>query len=257
MIQKFGSSFAVSAAGAAVALGLLLSTAAPVASAAGLTEPQIQSILSLLSSFGAEGSVISNVDASLHGRPMMPPMHMGSTTMPHIGSTTNDRDDHQGKDDRKDTPPFGMPGMGSTTASTTMWHAGSNDGHNWNDGRPSMMWTTTASSSMPCPNITMTLSEGNNDTNTGGQVKQLQRFLTQHLNLQDNIVTGFFGPKTAEHLKEFQGEQGLDQAGRVGGLTRAALAHMCGGLGHMMDNHGNGGHGDDHASTTASTTVNH
>jgi peptidoglycan hydrolase-like protein with peptidoglycan-binding domain len=82
-----------------------------------------------------------------------------------------------------------------------------------------------------CVNITATLAQGSTDATTGGQVKQLQQFLTQHLNLQDNIVTGFFGPKTAQHLKEFQAEQGLDRAGRVGGLTRAALARMCNGAG--------------------------
>lgn len=39
----------------------------PRAQAASLTEPQIQAIIGLLSSFGADQSVIDNVNASLHG----------------------------------------------------------------------------------------------------------------------------------------------------------------------------------------------
>lgn len=56
---------------AAVAAGLAMATSmlslAPMAQAAALTSAQIQSILSLLSSFGASSTVIANVQASLTG----------------------------------------------------------------------------------------------------------------------------------------------------------------------------------------------
>lgn len=56
---------------AAVATGLAMATSmlslAPVAHAASLTDSQIQSILSLLTSFGADSSTIANVQASLTG----------------------------------------------------------------------------------------------------------------------------------------------------------------------------------------------
>ena len=51
--------------GAVLSLGIILSPA--ITSAAGLTNTQIQSILALLSSFGADQSVINNVQASLTG----------------------------------------------------------------------------------------------------------------------------------------------------------------------------------------------
>src|SRR6185369_10393755 len=56
---------------AAVATGLAMATSmlslAPMAHAAALTSSQVQSILSLLSSFGADSSTIANVQASLTG----------------------------------------------------------------------------------------------------------------------------------------------------------------------------------------------
>lgn len=51
--------------GAALSLGMLSSPA--LASAAGLTSAQVQSILSLLSAFGADQSVITNVQTALNG----------------------------------------------------------------------------------------------------------------------------------------------------------------------------------------------
>lgn len=52
----------------ALAFVLLTTFAFPISSHAALTESQIQSILGLLSSFGAEQSVITNVNASLRGQ---------------------------------------------------------------------------------------------------------------------------------------------------------------------------------------------
>jgi len=58
---------------AAVATGLAMATSmlsvAPMAHAASLTDAQVQSILSLLSSFGADSATIANVQAALTGAP--------------------------------------------------------------------------------------------------------------------------------------------------------------------------------------------
>lgn len=55
--------------GAAVlSLGMFVALLAPMSASAALSEAQIQSILSLLTSFGADASTISNVDASLRGQ---------------------------------------------------------------------------------------------------------------------------------------------------------------------------------------------
>jgi len=56
------------ATGVAVALALMGAAAIAPAQAAGLTQTQIQSILSLLQSFGADSATISNVNAALNGQ---------------------------------------------------------------------------------------------------------------------------------------------------------------------------------------------
>ncbi|XKT75380.1 MAG: hypothetical protein ACJKSS_01160 [Patescibacteria group bacterium UBA2103] len=50
-----------------LSVGMLFALVAPMSAHAALTEAQIQSILSLLNSFGADAATISNVDASLRG----------------------------------------------------------------------------------------------------------------------------------------------------------------------------------------------
>tara|TARA_B100000508_G_scaffold60333_2_gene47538 strand:+ start:81683 stop:85054 length:3372 start_codon:yes stop_codon:yes gene_type:complete len=55
--------------GAAIlSVGMFVALVAPMSAHAALSEAQIQSILSLLTSFGADASTISNVDASLRGQ---------------------------------------------------------------------------------------------------------------------------------------------------------------------------------------------
>src|ERR1043166_6441249 len=56
------------AVGVAVAITLMGAAAVAPAQAAGLSAAQIQSILSLLSSFGADSATIANVNAALHGQ---------------------------------------------------------------------------------------------------------------------------------------------------------------------------------------------
>src|SRR3990167_7095903 len=69
---------------AAVATGLAMATSmlslAPVAHAATLTDAQVQSILSLLSSFGASSDTIANVQAALTGQPTTGGTTGGTTT---------------------------------------------------------------------------------------------------------------------------------------------------------------------------------
>jgi len=65
-------------AGVALASVLMLGAAMPVRAAA-LSQAQIQSILSLLSSFGADQSTINNVSASLNGQPTTVTTTTGTT----------------------------------------------------------------------------------------------------------------------------------------------------------------------------------
>ena len=69
---------------AAVATGLAMATSmlslAPMAHAASLSSAQVQSILSLLSSFGADSATIANVQAALTGQPSTGGSTSGSTT---------------------------------------------------------------------------------------------------------------------------------------------------------------------------------
>jgi hypothetical protein len=81
---------------AAVATGLAMATSmlslAPIAHAAALTSSQVQSILSLLSSFGADSNTIANVQASLTGGTPSSTTSGSSTTTTGSSSYTFTRD---------------------------------------------------------------------------------------------------------------------------------------------------------------------
>lgn len=82
-----------------------------------------------------------------------------------------------------------------------------------------------------CPNLTRTLQRGSTDARTGGQVTELQLFLANYYDLDENAsVSGHFGAVTARNVIRFQKEMGLPALGIAGGLTRAAIARACGGL---------------------------
>lgn len=81
-------------------------------------------------------------------------------------------------------------------------------------------------SSVSCPKLTAFLAVGSK----GAEVSALQEFLTAHLNLQEDIITGYFGPKTIAYVKQFQAKRGIEQVGQVGKLTREAIARTCGTL---------------------------
>src|SRR5581483_11583878 len=67
-ITQSSTRFVAVAAGIALALSLVLAPGFAPAQAAGLTAAQIQSILSLLQSFGADQATINNVNAALNGQ---------------------------------------------------------------------------------------------------------------------------------------------------------------------------------------------
>ncbi|MBX4200391.1 IPT/TIG domain-containing protein [Candidatus Parcubacteria bacterium] len=77
-----------------------------------------------------------------------------------------------------------------------------------------------------CPTLTQDLYVGVRDSSPGGQVTQLQTFLN---NKYGQPVTGYFGTVTRYNVVRFQAEVGLPQVGRVGPLTRASIAKVCGG----------------------------
>lgn len=87
----------------------------------------------------------------------------------------------------------------------------------------------TPTPSYACPQLTYNLYRGLNDYRTGGQVSQLQQFLSARGYSQ--LVTGYFGSMTYANVAQFQREQGVYPiTGGVGPLTRAAIARVCGGV---------------------------
>lgn len=85
--------------------------------------------------------------------------------------------------------------------------------------------------SIYCPQLSQTLKRGMRDTQTvpPGQVSELQTFITDYYNLDENIVVGgYFGKLTQRYVIQFQQEQGLPAYGIVGSLTRAKIASVCG-----------------------------
>jgi len=79
-----------------------------------------------------------------------------------------------------------------------------------------------------CPKLSITMQRGSRDATTGGQVSELQIFLSNHFGIdEDDIVTGYFGPTTERYVKRFQEAQRLPTYGIVGSLTRAAIARLC------------------------------
>src|SRR5258708_1786121 len=81
-----------------------------------------------------------------------------------------------------------------------------------------------------CPHLTGDLERGMSDSTTGGQVTELQTFLTDYYDLNPgDYVTGYFGRLTENNVKRFQREQSLPAYGYVGPRTRAAIARVCGG----------------------------
>ena len=79
-----------------------------------------------------------------------------------------------------------------------------------------------------CPNLSTTFVRGATDASTNGQVTELQRFLTDYYEIDQDIIVGIFGRITQSYVIRFQQEQGLPAFGIVGSMTRAEIASVCG-----------------------------
>lgn len=89
---------------------------------------------------------------------------------------------------------------------------------------------TGANAGLSCPKLSITMQRGSRDLTTGGQVSELQVFLADYYNLnEEDIVSGYFGKFTEANVIKFQQEKGLPAFGIAGSLTRAKIAEVCGG----------------------------
>jgi hypothetical protein len=61
-----------------------------------------------------------------------------------------------------------------------------------------------------CPKLSITMQRGARDVSYGGQVSELQKFLSDYYDIDpEEIVTGFFGRITQGYVQQFQRAQGL------------------------------------------------
>lgn len=83
-------------------------------------------------------------------------------------------------------------------------------------------------SSYFCPQLSKTLQRGSRDATTGGQVTELQTFLTDYFDLDESaVVSGFYGKVTQKYVAQFQQQHGLPAFGITGTLTRAKISEVC------------------------------
>lgn len=81
-----------------------------------------------------------------------------------------------------------------------------------------------------CPKISTTFSRGASDTDTGGQVSNLQQFLATHYVVDPlTLVSGRFGPATQHYIIQFQRDNGIPPSGAVDLATLSAIFNTCGG----------------------------
>ena len=93
---------------------------------------------------------------------------------------------------------------------------------------PPSMGSTTKQFFAHCPQITKSLIRGLKDATSTGEVSELQKFFADYYQVKkEDVVTGFFGSSTANYVRKFQKEQGLDQVGNVGPMTRGLIAKAC------------------------------
>ncbi len=91
-------------------------------------------------------------------------------------------------------------------------------------------------SSLDCPKLTYNLYFGLNDTQTEGQVTQLQNYLKNDASVYpEGLVTGYFGPATERSVQLFQTKSGIISTGSpdatgygaVGPQTRVKIMDNC------------------------------
>lgn len=176
-----------------VGVGLALSLALP-ASAAGLTQDQINSVVSLLQSFNVNANTITTVQAVLNGQ-----------TPPHMGGGDQGENENQSGSSWQN---------GSSTAPMT--------GNPW--GMPPGQV-----GKMLCVSLNRNLGPGSQ----GNDVRKLQDLLKSN-GLFSASSTGVFGPMTIQAMARFQRENGIasTSTGIVGPATRGFFNRACGnGLG--------------------------
>lgn len=79
-----------------------------------------------------------------------------------------------------------------------------------------------------CASISSNLKKGDTDSKTGNSVSQLQKFLANKYGINEtDIVSGYFGDRTATYVGKYQDENGLDVVGMVGKFTRALINTEC------------------------------
>ena len=79
-----------------------------------------------------------------------------------------------------------------------------------------------------CPQLSITMQRGARDSTTSGQVSELQAFLADHFQLnEEDIISGYFGRLTESHVIKFQKNNSLPSFGIVGSMTRATIAAVC------------------------------
>ncbi len=87
-----------------------------------------------------------------------------------------------------------------------------------------------------CPNFTYNLYLGLDDSETGGQVSELQKFLAQDSSVfPEGTITGFYGPLTEQAVKRWQAKNGVVYSGSpdttgygvVGSRTREKIRAVC------------------------------
>lgn len=81
---------------------------------------------------------------------------------------------------------------------------------------------------LACPYITQSLAIGSRDALTGGAVSSLQRYLIAQGVYPEALVSGYYGPLTAQAVARLQNIHGISPVGTFGPQTRALLQRLCG-----------------------------
>lgn len=189
-----------------VGTALALSVSVGFAQAATLTADQVNAILNLIRSFGANQSIINNVQLSLTGSAPS----VGSGTAGNVGGDTSNSEDNRG----------GTGAMGGDR------------------GQGSQGDNSQGQGSQTCLAFNRNLGEGDQ----GDDVKGLQQMLSNDGEFE-GTATGFFGPITARALAMWQEHNGIASStngGALGPLTRGFLERRCG-AGAGDNGLGNGG----------------
>ncbi len=202
------------------ALLMLYAVMPAPAHASGLTQVQKDAVVNLLASFGADQSVLNNVNVALNGGVVT-----GASSTSGYGEKG-----HNGSGEGNHTGP------------------GDSGNSNNNEGSRNPIPASFGPGASACGLLQRTLTRGSQ----GDDVAQLQGILKQSGDFANASTTGYFGPATERALQQWQSRQGVVSSGdssstgygAVGPKTREALMKICKevvGIGNGNDNHGNTG----------------